>query len=127
MRILLTRYFARWAKREGLSYHKILNMVTELQSGLHDGNLGGSIYKKRIGIGNRGKRSSVRTIIAFKISSNIFCLYGYPKNERDNIDCDELNAFKKAAKYYLNLHDNEINLLIKNGELIEVIDHGKKN
>ncbi|OGT39900.1 MAG: hypothetical protein A3E81_01930 [Gammaproteobacteria bacterium RIFCSPHIGHO2_12_FULL_36_30] len=123
MRILATRYFSRWAQHDRLSKDKICKAVFELQNGLHDGNLGGSIYKKRIGIGNRGKRDSVRTIIAFQISNNVFCLYGYPKNERDNIDHDELNAFKKAAKYYLNLNNMEIDRLIKMGELIEVKSH----
>lgn len=123
MRILATRYFSRWAKQDGLSNDKIREAVLELQNGLHDGNLGGNIYKKRIGLGNRSKRDSVRTIIAFKISNNVFCLYGYPKNERDNIDNDELNAFKKAAKFYLNLSDGEIDRLIKTGELIEVKIH----
>lgn len=123
MRILATRYFARWAKQDGLSNEKIREAVAELQNGLHDGNLGGNIYKKRIGVGNRGKRDSVRTIIAFQISNNVFCLYGYPKNERDNINNAELIGFKKAAMFYLNLSEVEIDRLIKTGELIEVSKH----
>lgn len=45
MRILLTRYFARWAKREGLSYHRILKAVEELRNGLNDGNLDGELIE----------------------------------------------------------------------------------
>ena len=120
MRILATRYFSRWAKADGLNNKKIVSAVMELQSGLHDGNLGGNVYKKRVGVAGRGKRDSVRTIIAFRISSNVFCLYGYPKNERDNIDKDELAGFKKVAAFYLGLSDGQIDGLIKKGELVEV-------
>jgi len=120
MRVLATRYFARWAEADGLSHEQICGAVAELQNGLHDGNLGGSVYKKRIGVNGRGKRGSVRTIIAFRISKNVFCLYGYPKNERDDIDKDELTGFKKVARFYLGLNDYQIDGLIKIGELVEV-------
>lgn len=122
MRILATRYFSDWAEADGLSNKKICKAIKELQAGLHDGRLGGEVYKKRIGIDSRGKRAGVRTIIAFRISSNVFCLYGYPKNERDNISDAEETAFKKAAAFYLNLNEVQIDSLVKKGELVEVKD-----
>ena len=127
MRILATRYFARWAKHEKVSNKKILKAAEELQNGLHDGNLGGDIYKKRIGINNRGKRDGGRMIIAFKSENNIFCLCGYPKSKKEDITDNELTSFQENATVFFSLTDMGIDFLIKNNELIEVSDEKKSN
>lgn len=130
MKILATRYFSRFAKHEGLTNEKIIDAVNELVSGLHDGNLGGNVYKKRVGLAGRGKRGGARTIIAIKIAtdikSNAYLLYGYPKNKQADISTEEENAFKKLAATYFSLNVSKIEELIKQGELIEVKDHGDK-
>ncbi|MCX7120659.1 MAG: type II toxin-antitoxin system RelE/ParE family toxin [Gammaproteobacteria bacterium] len=123
--MLATRYFARWAKHEKASNKKILKAIEELQNGLNDGNLGGDIYKKRIGINNRGRRDGGRAIITFKIESSIFCLYAYPKNKKEDITDDELTAFQENAKYYFSLNETVIDELVKNKKLIEVYDEKK--
>ena len=125
MQVLATRYFARWAKHDKVSNKKILDAIHELQNGLHDGNLGGDIYKKRISINNRGKRDGGRTIIAFKDGNNVFCLYAYPKSKKENITEEELSAFQKNAHYYFLRNETEIDSLIKNNELIEVSNEKK--
>lgn len=122
MRILATRYFARWTKHDKVSNKKIQGAIDELQNGLHDGNLGGDIYKKRIAINNRGKRDGGRTIIAFKAGNNIFCLQGYPKSKKENITDEELTSFRKIAKDYFSRDETEIDVLIEIDELIEVKD-----
>ncbi len=128
MRIFATRYFSRFAKHEGLSDEKITDAIEELVKGLHDGNLGGNVYKKRVPLAGRGKRGGARTIVAIKIavdvSSNAFLLYGYPKNKRDNITHEEEAAFKKLAEQYFAMTAPAINRLLKQGELIEVQHHG---
>lgn len=132
MRIFATRYFSRFAKHEGLSDEKIVDAIDELVNGLHDGNLGGNVYKKRVPLAGRGKRAGARTIVAIKIatnvSSNAFLLYGYPKNKRDTITHEEESAFKKLAEQYFGMTAAAINRLLKQGELIEVQHHddGKK-
>jgi hypothetical protein len=62
MRIFQTKWFHKWATKEGLSKSLILTAVDELEKGLIDADLGGHLYKKRIGIQNRGKRGGVRTL-----------------------------------------------------------------
>lgn len=126
MRILVTRYFARIAEHEGLTDKAICKAVEELESGLHDGNLGGNVYKKRLGIGSSGKRGGMRTIVAMRLPSNVFFLYGYPKNDKGNITNEELMAFRKVAKSYLPMDAKAIDHLIKRGELVEVKRHEKK-
>lgn len=48
-------------------------------------------------------------------------MYGFAKNERDNITPKEKEVYKKLAQYYLEATHAQLQLLIKNGELIEVI------
>ncbi len=53
--------------------------VEELVNGLVDADLGGYVYKKRVGLAGRGKRGGVRTLIAFRIKDKAFFLYASPK------------------------------------------------
>lgn len=129
MKILATRYFSQFAEQEGLTDEKISKAIDELNAGLHDGNLGGNVYKKRVGLAGRGKRSGARTIIAIRIAidvtSNAFLLYGYPKNKLANITREEEKAFKKLATEYLSMNAAAINRLIEQGILVEVKYHDR--
>ena len=93
--------------------------------------MGGNIYKKRIALGNRGKSSGARTIVAFKIKDKAIFLYGFPKNERGNITQKEEIALKGLAEFFLGRSDNEIDNAIKNktnleNERIEIVLGPKK-
>jgi len=46
-------------------------------------------------------------------------LYGFAKNERDNIDADDLELLKKLARQFLLMSAAEIERAIEEGELIE--------
>ena len=121
MQIFKTIYFHKWAKHERLSDSKLRASVEEIENGLFDANLGGSVYKKRIPVGSRGKSGGLRTIVAFQDENNSFFLYGYAKNARDNISTKEKAAFKLLAKKYLGLNSKELKKLIKIRELLEVL------
>jgi len=49
-----------------------------------------------------------------------FFVYGFPKNERENIDDAEEQAFKELAKVLFALSDNEIAKLVKTRAYEEV-------
>lgn len=124
MNIYKTKWFHRWAAKEGLSDAVLWTATLELEQGLADA-LGGYVYKKRIGLPGRGKRGGVRTLIAFRQGERAFFMYGYPKNERANINHDELKALRLLAKELLGYNEQGLIKAIKAGELIEVIDDGK--
>lgn len=48
--------------------------------------------------------------------------FGFAKNERSNIDDDELEEFRCLAHVYLELSAKKIAELIENNELMEVND-----
>jgi hypothetical protein len=120
MRIFQTKWFARWAANEGLLEQALRDAVSEMEQGLIDANLGGHVVKKRIGVGGRGKSGGVRTIVAFKVKDKAFFLYGYAKNQRDNIDDKELQALKRMAGHLLAYDRKALEKALKTQELIEV-------
>jgi len=122
MRVFKTKSFAAWADEEGLSDEGLLNAVTEMEDGLVDANLGGSVYKKRVAIGDRGKSGGLRTLLAFKKVDKAFYIYGFAKNQRANISDKELKALKKLAKELLGYNDKELQVAVAARELTEVVE-----
>lgn len=120
MRIFKYRIFRQWAKSEGLSDSLLSDAIEEIEKGLYEANLGGGLYKKRIAKKGRGKSGGYRTILAFKQGNRAVFMYGFPKNERDNISDKEERAYKKLAKYFLEISNEKIRSLIENGEIFEV-------
>lgn len=121
MRVFKTRSFYRWAKEQKLKDEVLKKAVQEIEEGLYEANLGGSVYKKRISIGNRGKSSGSRTLVAFKLNNKAFFIYGFAKNKRSNITLKEELALKMLAKLYFTYDEKQIDRAIKIGELIEVL------
>lgn len=121
MRVFKTRSFYRWAKEQKLKDEVLRKAVQEIEEGLYEANLGGSVYKKRISIGNRGKSSGSRTLVAFKLNNKAFFIYGFAKNKRSNITLKEEFALKMLAKLYFTYDEKQIDRAIKIGELIEVL------
>jgi hypothetical protein len=97
MRLFKTRWFHRWAAKERLSDAALREAAAELEQGLADA-LGGYVYKKRIALPGRGKRGGARTLIAYRSGQAVFLMYGFPKNERTNIENDELKALRLLAR-----------------------------
>jgi len=85
------------------------------------------VFKKRIALKGQGKRGSTRTLIAFKIKSRAFFMYGFAKGARGNIDRDEEKALKILGKILLNWPDKELGKRVDDGELIEIteVDDGR--
>lgn len=121
LKIYKTRYFHKWAKKALLPNESLVIAALELTDGLIDAHLGGNLVKKRIPLRNKGKRSGFRTIIAYKKGERSIFLFGFEKNEQDNIDKSEEEALKKLAKEFLILSQHQIDHAVDNGELIEVI------
>ncbi len=84
-------------------------------------NLGGQIFKKRVALSGRGKSSGARTLVAYRIGSTAFFIYGFARNVKDNIRADELKALKASADILLGYNNEELSRAIKAGELIKVI------
>ena len=93
-----------------------------MKCGLLDANLGGGIVKKRIALPGRGKRSSTRTLLATNFRSLWFFVFGFEKNEVENVSEKELAALKMLADDLLGMSAAEIQVAISKGSLVEVDD-----
>jgi hypothetical protein len=120
MQAFKTRAFAKWASGEGLHDDALASAVAEMEQGLTDARLGGHVVKKRVALAGRGKRSGARTLVAFKEDDKAFFIFGFAKNERANVDNNELKALKLLAKELLNYPAATIRKAVEAGELIEI-------
>ncbi|MFZ6676650.1 type II toxin-antitoxin system RelE/ParE family toxin [Undibacterium sp. Tian12W] len=120
MQIFLTKWFARWAIKEGLPEQALCAAVAEMEQGLIDAYLGGYVIKKRVALNGRGKSGGVRTILGFKLKDKAFFLYGFAKNQRDNIDDKELQALKMLASELMKYDRKALDSAIQAQELIEL-------
>lgn len=125
MNIYKTRFFDRWANDEGLTNLSLCNAVNEMKNGLFDSDLGGGLFKKRIAKQGKGKSGGFRTLLATNRDDKWFFMFGFPKNQRSNIDKDEKEALKKLANQLLSYTNEDLNKAITAKALTEVICHEK--
>lgn len=124
-RAFKTKIFAKWMRKTSLKDQDLLFAITEMEAGLIDADLGGNVYKKRIALAGMGKSAGARTLVAGKFSRKWFFLFGFAKNEKDNINDDELVHLQGAASRLLCLTDEDIEEAILAGELKELINNAK--
>ena len=120
MAILKTRWFDRWARKQGLTTPSLCAAVREMNAGLYDADLGGGLLKKRIARSGQGKSGGFRTLVVTNKGSLWIFVFGFPKNERSNIDQDEEEALKKLAAHLLSLTVSALTKAQHAGELMEV-------
>ncbi len=121
-RIYKLRGFARFQRKERISDASLRKAVGGVEAGLVDADLGGGLVKQRLARAGQGKSGGYRTVIAIKRGDRAVFLYGFAKNERSNIDADELEEFRRLARGFLGLTAQQIATLIAENELMEVSD-----
>ena len=82
---LKTRVFDKWQRKADVTDAMLLKAIEEMSNGLIDADLGGNVFKKRIALPGRGKRGGARTLLATNRDDRWIFLYGFPKNEKENI------------------------------------------
>ena len=100
-RIFMTKVFARFAEKEMLPTAALRNAVGDAARGLIGADLGGGLIKQRVARPGQGKSGGYRTIIVFRVNDRAVFLYGYAKNERENVSAFELRALRRNASLYL--------------------------
>lgn len=120
MAIYVTRWFARWARKEGLTEPGLCAAVREMAAGLFEADLGGGLLKKRIARSGQGKSGGFRTLVATNKGNRWIFVFGFSKNQRSNIDRDEEEALRKLAAHLLSLTTHAMGKATLGGELIEV-------
>lgn len=123
MRVFKNKWFSKFARRHRIGDEALLEAVLLANQGLVDAELGGGVIKLRIGRRGEGKSGGFRNLLFFRKGHRGFFVYGFAKNERDNISGEELFALKNAADRILGLSDFELAAECEAGAWIE-LDHG---
>jgi len=87
--------------------------------GLIDADLGGGLIKQRIARQGRGRSGGYRTIIAYRAKERAVFLYGFAKNERDNIAKDELEDLRLVARDWLEATPERLDAALADGAIEE--------
>jgi hypothetical protein len=121
-RIFKLKGFARFQRKERIGDGRLRKALGDIEAGLIDADLGGGLVKQRLARAGQGKRAGYRMVIAFRRGERVVFLYGFAKNERANIDAEELEEFQRLARGYFEMTQHQIDMLIADDELMEVDD-----
>lgn len=121
MRIFKNAWFRRFARRQNISNDTLKDAVGNIEKGLIDADLGGGVIKQRLPRPGKGKSGGYRAIVIYRKGERAFFVFGFPKSERENIDADELAAFKESAKALLALKEKQLEALFEDKALEEVL------
>ena len=123
--IYKTKVFDRWANEQGLTDQSLCQAVKEMSTGLIDADLGGGLYKKRVARTGQGKSGGFRTLVATNRGDRWIFVFGFAKNERDNINKKEQESLKVLANQLLALSKQDLLRMQSKFKLIEGNCHDK--
>jgi len=120
MQIFKTRWFARFAKREGIRDRSLVEAIERAERGLIDADLGGGLIKQRVARPGAGRSGGFRTIIAYRAKELAIFLSGFAKSELDNIGPSELQSLRRIAADWLKADRPTLQENIEEGRLQEI-------
>ncbi|HYL01664.1 MAG TPA: type II toxin-antitoxin system RelE/ParE family toxin [Steroidobacteraceae bacterium] len=124
-RVFKTKTFRRWSRKARISDDVLCAAVEEMMQGLIDADLGGRVFKKRVPVPGRGKRSGARTIVGSNLQDRWFFLFGFEKKDRETIDARELVALQTIAAALLAMDPKLLEKAVAEDELEEICHEEK--
>jgi hypothetical protein len=112
-RVFKTSWFLRAARKAHITDEELCTAISQVQRGQAD-DLGGGVYKKRL------RKNQYRSLILSGAQTFWVFEYLFAKQDRANIDDDELIAFRNLAKAYALLTDRQIIQLLQNQSWTEI-------
>ena len=91
-RIFTIPAFDKFARKARIGDERLISAVDRADRGLIYADLGQVVIKQAVGRPNEAAIDGFRTIIGFRSEFRAFFLYGFPKNESDNITPNALKA-----------------------------------
>jgi hypothetical protein len=120
MRIFMTRWTARFVRRNKIAEASLAEAISRANAGLIDADLGGGLVKLRVARTGQGRSGGYRTILVFKAKDRAVFLYAFAKNERENIGKQELKTLKELAAAWLRAQEADISKALAGGQLEEI-------
>ena len=118
VRVFKTAWFAKAARKARIHDDELCEAIREVMQGQAD-DLGGGVFKKRL---NKNRH---RSIVLAKGGRYWIYAYLFAKQDRANIEDDELEDFRILAKSYATLNGQQIATLLADKDLMEICDDDK--
>jgi hypothetical protein len=116
-RTFKSAWFARAAKKARIGDAALCKAIAQVLAGQAD-DLGGGVFKKRL------SNNQYRSIILARGGDYWVYQYLFAKQDRANIDDDELKAFRLIAKDYAMMTQAQADLQVADGHWIEICKTG---
>ena len=126
MRVFATKWFARFARTEGIGDERLCEAIARAEQGSIDADLGGNLVKQRVARKGGGRSGGYRTLIALQAARRSVFLYGFAKSERNNINAKKLAELKALARRFISLTDAEIEKLLNASDIRELDYHDQE-
>jgi hypothetical protein len=120
MKIFKTKQLSRFAKQEDISDASLREAISRAERSLIDADLGGGLIKQRVARKGQGRSGGYRMIVAYRMEHRAIFLYGFAKNELDNISSNDLKELREIGKIFLNASPKEITAAIEDNQIQEV-------
>lgn len=120
VRLFLTKEFGKFTRKQRIGTELLVEAIDRAEKGQIDADLGGGVIKQRVARPNESRSRGFRTIVGYVAGGRAFFLYGFAKNDADNITAAALDEFRERGRQLQNLGDDVISLLIAEGELVEI-------
>jgi hypothetical protein len=120
LRIFKTKWFDKFASKNGIDDLTLVEAVERAKNGLIDADLGGGVIKQRIAREGQGKSRGYRSIIVINYKDRAFFVFGFPKNEQDNLRQDEVWEYREMAQSLLSTTEKDLSKLLARGKFVEI-------
>jgi hypothetical protein len=115
VRIFKTKTLAKFTRQNTISDASLVTAVERAAEGLIDADSSNNGSPGR----GRAREVAFRMLIGFRSDLSIF-LFGFAKNERDNIDDGQLRTLREIVASWFAADEKKIAQALKDGTLIEV-------
>jgi len=112
VRVFKTKWLARFVRRERIADRSLREAIERA----------GGLIKQRVARDGKGRSGGYRMMVAYRTQGLAVFLYAFAKNDRDNIEPDELLSLREIAERWLQASEAKIALAIADGALQEVDD-----
>ncbi|MDR2839331.1 MAG: type II toxin-antitoxin system RelE/ParE family toxin [Azonexus sp.] len=127
MQIFKVKGVARFTRRQRIADESLREAIERAGRGAIDADLGGGLIKQRVARPGQGRSGGFRMIVAYRAAGRAVFLYGFAKNERHNIDDDELEDLRAIGANWLAASAGIIRQALADGDLQEIeYDHNEE-
>ena len=122
MNIFATKWVARYVRRERIADISLWDAILRAERGLVDADLGGGIIKQRVARPGQGRSGGYRMLIAYRRRNRAVFLYGFAKQERDNIGAEEWLTLREIGAAWLQADGKRVDRALAEKALQEIGD-----